>query len=128
MSSRELQRWNEEKPCEEALGSEGSRIGDQIEPGLGLRHPTAWESSSHCDRCRGLMYRIELRDWGGSKGQDGCAALQCMACGDIIDPVIVKNRRCSGQPPMVRRKTREGRRCDGPLTGRFVPVVGGARL
>lgn len=110
MRSQEPQSWNEEKPREEALGSEVSRIGERIKSGLGLRHHAVWEASFHCGRCRGLMYRIELRDWRGSKGQDGCDALQCIACGDIIDPVIVKNRGCSGQPPMVRRKTREGRR------------------
>jgi hypothetical protein len=65
MSSRELQRWNEEKPCEGALGSEMSRVGERRESGLGLQHPTVWESSFHCWRCRGLMYRIELRDLGG---------------------------------------------------------------
>jgi hypothetical protein len=110
MRSQEPQVWREEKPHEEALGSELSRVGERIKSGLGLRHHVVWEASFHCGRCRGLMYRIELRDWGGSKGQDGCDALQCIACGDIIDPVIVKNRRCSEQSPRVRRKTRECRR------------------
>ncbi len=47
----------------------------------------------HCERCRGLLYWTELREWDGSRGQDGCGALQCIGCGNIIDPVIVKNRR-----------------------------------
>lgn len=110
MRSQEPPRRNEEQPCERATGSEVSRVRERIESGLGLRRHVVWEASFHCGRCRGLMYRIELRDWGGSRGQDGCDALQCIACGDIIDPVIVKNRRCSGQSPMVRRKNREGRR------------------
>lgn len=86
-----------------------SGIRERVEPGLGVRLRVVWSASVHCGRCRGLTYRIQLRDWGGGLGQDSRDALQCIACGDIIDQVIAKNRRCSGQPHMVRQKTREGR-------------------
>ncbi len=77
--------------------------------GLGARGRVAWPAAVHCGRCRGLMYRIQLRDWGGGRGQGGCDALQCMVCGDIIDPVIARNRRCFGPLTVVRRKFCAGR-------------------
>mgnify|MGYP001576043596 CR=1 FL=1 len=87
-----------------------SGIRERAGSRLGVRPQVVWPVSVHCGRCRGLMYRIQLRDWGGGLGQDSCDALQCIACGDIIDQVIARNRRCSGQSRVVRRKTREGRR------------------
>lgn len=86
------------------MGSEVPRVAQRMESGLQWRCLVTWTASIHCGRCRGLMYRILLRDWGGSRGQDGCEALQCIACGDIIDPVIMRNRRRVRQPPMVGRK------------------------
>jgi hypothetical protein len=47
----------------------------------------------HCERCQGLLYWTELREWDGSRGQDRHGALRCIICGNIIDPVIVGNRR-----------------------------------
>lgn len=55
------------------------------------------------------MYPIQLRDWGGGRGADSYDALQCIACGDIVDPVIAKNRRCCRQPRAQGRKIREER-------------------
>ena len=109
MKRQEPQRWNEPELQERAVGMEVSRVPARREPGFSLQGPVVWEASLHCERCCGLMYRIQLRDWGGSRGPDGCDALQCIACGDIIDSVIEKNRRGSEQSPMAPRKTREGR-------------------
>lgn len=83
----------------------GKRAGAE----LGVLRLVARSATVRCGRCRGLMYRIQLRDWGGGRGQDGCDALQCVVCGDIIDQVIARNRQCSGQATAVRQKTREGR-------------------
>jgi len=44
------------------------------------------------DRCQGLKYPFELCDWLGGRGQDLLDAWQCIACGEIVDPVIVTNR------------------------------------
>ena len=99
-----------EKPRGRTLRRKMSRIRERVEPGLGVQRQIIWPAAVHCGRCRGLMYRIQLRDWGGGLGQDRCDALQCIACGNIIDPVIVRNRRCFGQSRVVRRKTCEGRR------------------
>lgn len=43
----------------------------------------------NCQRCKGLMYQMELRD---SKGFDRLTALVCIICGEIIDPMIAVNR------------------------------------
>lgn len=50
-------------------------------------------AAPHCERCSGLLYWTELREWDGSRGQGHHGALQCIICGNIIDPVIVKNRQ-----------------------------------
>ncbi len=109
MRSQEPQGWIRERLGARPIRSDVSHIHERIDWRLQAAHRVDWAASFHCGRCRGLMYRIELRDWGGSRGQDGCGALQCIACGDIIDPVIVKNRRYSGQAPMVHRRARNGR-------------------
>ncbi len=110
MSSQEPQGWNRESPDGRPVPSEVPHVRAGDESGPRAAHRIDWAASFHCGRCRGLMYRIELRDWGGSRGQDGCHALQCIACGDIIDPVIVKNRWRARRPRMELRKAREGRR------------------
>ncbi len=57
-----------------------------------------------CTRCRGLMTREELRDWGGGKGNDWSSAFRCIPCGDIIDPVILKNRARGAGAATLRKK------------------------
>lgn len=99
-----------EKQQGEIMRREVSGIRERVGSGLGVRRQVFRPVSVHCGRCRGLMYRIQLRDWGGGRGQGSCDALQCIACGDIVDQVIARNRRCSEQSRAVRRKTREGRR------------------
>lgn len=99
-----------EKPHGRIMRRGVSGIREQVGSGLGVRRQVVWPVLVHCGRCRGLMYRIQLRDWDGGRGQDSCNALQCIACGDIVDQVIARNRRCSGQSRAVRRKTREERR------------------
>ena len=99
-----------EKPYGRIIRRGLSGTRERVGSGRGVRRQVVRPVSVHCGRCRGLMYRIQLRDWGGGPGQDSCDALQCIACGDIVDQVIARNRRCSGQSRVVRRKTREGRR------------------
>lgn len=110
MKAQERQCWNRKKPQGRTKGSSAvSRVAQRMQSGLQFRCLLTRTASIHCGRCHGLMYRILLRDWGGSRGQDGCDALQCIACGDIIDPVIMRNRRRVRQLPMVRRRAGEGR-------------------
>jgi hypothetical protein len=42
-----------------------------------------------CQRCNGLMYRMELRD---SNGFGRLRAFVCVLCGEMVDPVIAFNR------------------------------------
>jgi hypothetical protein len=56
-----------------------------------------------CARCAGLRVPEILYEGGARVG-----ALRCIHCGDVIDPMIVRNRRRVRQSPMVGRKA-EGR-------------------
>ena len=47
----------------------------------------------NCSRCSGLMHAEELRDWHGGMGANWFRALRCLVCGEIVDPVILQNRR-----------------------------------
>ena len=58
-----------------------------------------------CACCAGLRVP-EIIDVGGTR----VLALRCIHCGDVIDPVIVRNRRRVRQSPVVDRKA-EGRLC-----------------
>jgi hypothetical protein len=67
-----------------------ARHGAPVLPAWGVAGEAA---ACRCERCSGLLYWTELREWDGSRGQDSHGALQCILCGNIIDPVIVKNRQ-----------------------------------
>jgi len=56
-----------------------------------------------CARCAGLIVPEILYE-GGTR----VMALRCIHCGDVIDPLIVRNRRRVRQSSMVGRKA-EGR-------------------
>lgn len=58
-----------------------------------------------CARCAGLR-APEIIDEGGTR----IVALRCIHCGDVIDPMIVRNRRRVRQSPVVGRKA-GGRIC-----------------
>ena len=55
-----------------------------------------------CTRCAGLRVP-EIIYEGGTR----VLALRCIHCGDIIDPVIMRNRRRVRHSPMVGRKAEE---------------------
>jgi hypothetical protein len=40
-----------------------------------------------CDRCSSLMVEETYYDQG-----DRCTGLRCLLCGEVVDPVILKNR------------------------------------
>lgn len=56
-----------------------------------------------CHRCQGFMVAEALCDQGEGKGYDSSSAFRCISCGEIIDPVILENRRCGGGQPNRRR-------------------------
>lgn len=45
-----------------------------------------------CPRCLGLMTNAFLADFEDDTGEFGFWALRCLQCGEIIDPVILRNR------------------------------------
>jgi hypothetical protein len=59
----------------------------------GNRQPsTSQAGEGICMRCGGLMvmeYYLDLED---DTGQIGITGLRCTSCGEVIDPVILRNR------------------------------------
>jgi hypothetical protein len=53
--------------------------------------PLAGEA--RCWRCRGLMVIESCVDLAGDAGQLDCLTQRCVQCGEVIDPVILQNRR-----------------------------------
>ena len=54
--------------------------------------PTQQDDEGGCMRCGGLMimeYYLDLED---DTGQIGITGLRCTSCGEVIDPVILRNR------------------------------------
>jgi len=48
---------------------------------------------ARCWRCRGLMVVESCVDLAGDAGQPDCLTRRCVQCGEVIDPVILQNRR-----------------------------------
>ncbi|WP_447976929.1 hypothetical protein [Candidatus Nitrospira bockiana] len=59
-----------------------------------------------CPRCKGLMAPVDLRDWVSGTGQDNCKAFRCIACGEIVDALILQNRGLDSEAAAARRKSR----------------------
>jgi len=47
----------------------------------------------HCQRCQSLMVFDRFLDVYGDTGHLWFRGWRCVACGDIVDPVILVNRR-----------------------------------
>jgi RNase P subunit RPR2 len=68
-----------------------------------------------CPRCSGLLVIEEYMDLRDDTGRIHFTALRCAICGEVIDPVILKNR--GAQPPLLRygaRRRKFSRRLGGP--------------
>ena len=48
---------------------------------------------TRCCRCEGLMVVEQCSDLTGDAGHLDCQARRCVQCGEVIDPVILQNRR-----------------------------------
>ena len=46
-----------------------------------------------CTRCGGLMVNDFCADLLNSTGELECAPKRCVQCGEVVDPVILRNRR-----------------------------------
>jgi len=46
-----------------------------------------------CPRCRGLLVQDEFHDLRDDTGQLSFSGWRCVCCGNVLDPVIVRNRQ-----------------------------------
>ena len=72
-----------------AMANQKTRIGEmQCQSALSsaLLQPT-------CLRCGGFMVNEVSMDLMSSTGELDCVTRRCVQCGDILDPVILRNRR-----------------------------------
>ena len=114
--------------CTEIAGANG-QLAECPEAGSVYQScaPTGAVAASHCERCSGLLYWTELREWDGSRGQDSHGALQCILCGNVIDPVIVKNRQRAVASLREAVRSSSPRRWRRILSGSLVAANGVAR-
>jgi RNase P subunit RPR2 len=61
---------------------------------------------SICLRCGGLMVNEVSVDLMNSSSELECATKRCVQCGDILDPVILRNR-CIRQEPTTVQHARQ---------------------
>ena len=57
---------------------------------------------SSCLRCGGFMVNDVSMDLMNSTSELECATRRCVQCGDILDPVILRNRSIRQQPMKVQ--------------------------
>lgn len=55
-----------------------------------------------CLRCGGFMVKEVSADLLNSAGELECVTTRCVQCGDILDPVILRNRSIRQQPMTVQ--------------------------
>lgn len=55
-----------------------------------------------CWRCRGLMVVESCFDFASDTGQLDCLTRRCVQCGEVIDPVILQNRRLQSEMNVAR--------------------------
>ena len=63
---------------------------------------------SICSRCGGLMVSDFCMDLLNSTGELEFAAKRCVQCGEVVDPVIERNRRLGREAMTVRLSARAG--------------------
>jgi hypothetical protein len=55
-----------------------------------------------CDRCGGLMVRESCTDLLNTTGERRFIAKRCVQCGEIVDPVILRNRDLQNRSVLLR--------------------------
>jgi Pyruvate/2-oxoacid:ferredoxin oxidoreductase delta subunit len=74
--------------------TKAEQIGDHIVS-------SAVQHESTCTRCGGLMVQDFCLDVLGSIGEAEFAAKRCVQCGEVVDPVILRNRGTRQEPMTV---------------------------
>lgn len=57
-----------------------------------------------CSRCDGFMVLTRYEDWGSTTNSQTLLAWNCLQCGEVIDPVILANRRKSAVPVIGKNR------------------------
>ena len=57
-----------------------------------------------CPRCHGMMVAVNLDDADGPTHQQLLAGWRCLQCGEVVDPVIMQNRRTPHHPSKNRAR------------------------
>ncbi len=65
---------------------------------------------AHCSRCGGWMVEERCMDIGESLGGYWFWGQRCIQCGDIVDEVILRNRRLPAPPVLVEEEPVTGSR------------------
>ena len=76
-------------------------------PGKDLKRENSAAAGSpvgqvRCWRCRGLMVVESCFDLVSDAGQLDCLTRRCVQCGEVIDPVILQNRRLQLEKNVAR--------------------------
>jgi hypothetical protein len=96
--------------AEEDHGSTDERTYMKPEPAVQPSDddPDALDASSpYCHRCGGLLLLTYYQDIHDDTGQMVFPALRCTVCGEVIDPVILKNRRAPAPNLLYGTKQRK---------------------
>ena len=78
---------------------------EQVE---GSTASSAVQHESACARCGGLLVPDFAMDLLFCIGETKFAAQRCVQCGEIVDPVILGNRRTKQEPMIAQLSGREG--------------------
>ena len=76
---------------------------DRIDAIQSQKAPFSALLRSICLRCGGLMVNEVSLDLMNSSSELECATKRCVQCGDILDPVILRNRHIREEPLKVQR-------------------------
>ncbi len=57
-----------------------------------------------CPRCHGMMVSVNLDDIDGPTHQEPLIGWRCLQCGEVLDPVIMGNRRTPKNPAKNRAR------------------------
>ena len=80
-----------------------------------MRPNTEWDrvavatQSSECSRCGGLLVASRYIDLLDDTGQIEFDAERCVQCGEVLDPVIRRNRLCQIAAEQQRNDSKEVR-------------------
>ncbi len=58
--------------------------------------------TTRCERCNGLMVQDQSLDLLDTGDEFSIWASRCIACGNMVDPVILRNRRTKQAPIRAR--------------------------